>query len=491
MSKIIDHIQLVDESCTAVPEYLETYKTTESDKTQNLVEQTLFALYLASVGIDNKYFDNLRMNCAVHKSATVRNLGFILGNIQKGVIGRNELDVNDVLFILNEPRTSQCPLTITAKFIYQLLPLIGVTYHTDVYEDNIIYNPCLYSPCVHDLEGTVETTERRKLKQFEVLSIFTSSMQGEYSLSPKLNEYSYGLRLLDQFKLENSTFEQYIAVLAAFSVPSMQYSIDKNAGVREYQTLCAVCRDLVSESHCAKWVSQYTKSNAINNFLKVIASKIESGEMSQIADCDLFAKMMQHVLGIDEHVKNYCIKPVNQITAREALAFRNSNYANIIQDRIMASMEALEGDSDSQKQDEDSEDASEDEPATDSDLSESNDTNEDNSTEDNSIDENSNETALDTSEPETDDASQKNDDKPRIDPGMMLLELANPSETMSDYMYRSIVSRRISAILKNPPENAGQDDLLMLKRWRSRWLYIVSIPCIREFISRLAIRLSD
>ena len=83
------------------------------------------------------------------------------------------------------------------------------------------------------------------------------------------------------------------------------------------------------------------------------------------------------------------------------------------------------------------------------------------------------------------------DKKPPLDPKMMLLELANPTQSMSDYIYREMVARRISYIIKNPPENALPNDILMLKRWRSRWLYLASIACLRDFLSRVSIRLSD
>jgi hypothetical protein len=81
--------------------------------------------------------------------------------------------------------------------------------------------------------------------------------------------------------------------------------------------------------------------------------------------------------------------------------------------------------------------------------------------------------------------------KPTIDPKLMLLEMASPDESLSDYIFRETVSLRIDNFLRNPPENASPNDLLMLKRWRSSWLWLTSISCLRDFLTRLKLRLSN
>jgi hypothetical protein len=81
--------------------------------------------------------------------------------------------------------------------------------------------------------------------------------------------------------------------------------------------------------------------------------------------------------------------------------------------------------------------------------------------------------------------------RPTIDPEKMLLEMASTSETLSDYIFRETVSKRIDNVLKNPPENARPNDLMMLKRWRSSWLWLTSISCLRDFLTRLSLRLSN
>ena len=62
---------------------------------------------------------------------------------------------------------------------------------------------------------------------------------------------------------------------------------------------------------------------------------------------------------------------------------------------------------------------------------------------------------------------------------------------MSDYLYREIVAQRIGTLIKNPPRNAHPNDILMLKRWRSRWLYLASVACLRDFLTRISLRLSN
>lgn len=96
-----------------------------------------------------------------------------------------------------------------------------------------------------------------------------------------------------------------------------------------------------------------------------------------------------------------------------------------------------------------------------------------------------------TSDPDdTEDKPKKV--KPQIDPDKMLLELSNPqSEPMTDYVYREIVAQRISNLIKQPPRNARPNDIVMLKRWKSRWLYLASIACLRDFLTRVSLRLSN
>ena len=106
--------------------------------------------------------------------------------------------------------------------------------------------------------------------------------------------------------------------------------------------------------------------------------------------------------------------------------------------------------------------------------------------------ENDSEDSIDSNNQDDVEETQKQDiHKPSIDPTMMLLEMASPDETLSDYIFRETVSMRIDNFLKNPPENASPNDLLMLKRWRSSWMWLTSISCLKDFLTRLSLRLSN
>jgi hypothetical protein len=156
---------------------------------------------------------------------------------------------------------------------------------------------------------------------------------------------------------------------------------------------------------------------------------IKTGHLGAVKDTELFGELLTKI-GEHQDIVNYFTKPITKISATEALAFRTSVYADIVSDRFSPGCESMEEEEDNSKV------------------------------------------------------------QPEIDPSKMLLELAKPSEPMSDYIYRETVSRRISNLLKSPPENAMPNDLLMLKRWRSRWLYLASISCLRDFLTRVSLRLS-
>ena len=185
--------------------------------------------------------------------------------------------------------------------------------------------------------------------------------------------------------------------------------------------------------------------------------------MQPLQDYELFGALLT-LLGDDPNIVNYFVQPdAKSITGEEAYAFRTSMYADCIPDRVIVAMEA----------------------AMEDDIADTGDgtTDEGNT----SMGETDTGTVVDDTQPE----QPAEQEKPEINPDKMLLELASPNETMTDYIYREMISRRITAILQNPPESARPNDLLMLKRWKSRWIYLTSIACLRDFLSRVSIRLSE
>jgi hypothetical protein len=223
-------------------------------------------------------------------------------------------------------------------------------------------------------------------------------------------------------------------------------------------------------------------------WIETLRDMILKGQLQSDIDGELFGELLARI-GENSDLVNYFKKPITVVSATEALAFRGSVFAEFLPDKIEAGLEAMdEKDQDSDESDNENDSTGEDADAETSNDDTSADTGDDTET---TPDEGSTDTAETTTpEPEKKDQSAEKV-RPQIDPGKMLLELANPTDSMSDYIYRETVSRRIASILKNPPENAMPNDLLMLKRWRSRWLYLASIACLRDFLTRVSLRISN
>ena len=232
-----------------------------------------------------------------------------------------------------------------------------------------------------------------------------------------------------------------------------------------------VCFDLVTGSSYTALLGSAGMDlvKDLEPWLTFVKNMISSGKLKSSKDNELFGELLAK-LGEDSKIVNYFTKPLNQITATEALSFRNSFFSDFISDRLAIGMEDIDQSSE--------DDSSSDE----ADKSANSETPEVNTSIDGATDGD-----LVTEKVPEEDINIK----PQIDPGKMLLELAKSADSMSDYIYRETVSRRISSILKNPPENAMPNDLLMLKRWRSRWLYLASISCLRDFLTRVSLRLSN
>ena len=77
------------------------------------------------------------------------------------------------------------------------------------------------------------------------------------------------------------------------------------------------------------------------------------------------------------------------------------------------------------------------------------------------------------------------------DPLKLLMELAKPNESFSDHLYRRLVMERLTCVIKNPPRAMPTSEILLMKRWMSLWVNLVSIQTIRDFLSRLSFQLMD
>ena len=245
-----------------------------------------------------------------------------------------------------------------------------------------------------------------------------------------------------------------------------------------YYSAADICFDLVTGSSYVKYkAGLYT--NAVQDLLAFVKAKVSDNTLAPLNDYELFGELLARCNESTDLV-NYFIKPITLVTSTEAFAFRSSDYAKFIHDRLDPSMEAMEEDTEDTEAEEETETGTGTDPESQDDST---------STDEPDMSETtSDDTSMDQSDKSV---TAEPDKKPQIDPDQMLLELAKPNELMSDYIFREIVARRISNIIKNPPENALPNDLLMLKRWRSRWLYLASISCLRDFLTRVSIRLSN
>ena len=388
---------------------------------------------------------------------------------------------NDLIAIFNTPNqkeylNQEYTSTMTENFLTQFISYFLGYFNKDQYPDGILHQCAIYIPnltLIENYDPRLNAFENAKNK--EVIVSLTGKLVKEYDLNmtapmkPCIHCY------LRSFNLSDLSIDDYIGILASFSLSHDKYVMTASVTGPDYRIPDA-CFDLVTGSSFVRGQStgevQFKDKEA---FFESINLMVEQNKLQKIEDNGLFGALLT-ILGEKPDLVNFFTKPVTSIASIEALTYRQSEYTKITNDRIIASMEAID-DTEAPEENEGTE-----EPEDDA---------------SNEIEEGEDDTNLDDTsleDPSLDPTSaedEEEDKKPPLDPKMMLLELANPTQSMSDYIYREMVARRISYIIKNPPENALPNDILMLKRWKSRWLYLASIACLRDFLSRVSIRLSD
>ena len=310
------------------------------------------------------------------------------------------------------------------------------------------------------------------------------------------SKYDTKFKLLDCYDWTDCKMplKDFVAFVANFDtgLPLEHYHMSDFGSQRVYsdselfRIFASICRNVVSgdigRNNSINVVAAKAAIDAWSDFCSTMMRDDINGLVATTSSNDLLAELL-NIVKVDDKLFSYCTRPAKKILASEALAYSTSIYKHLIADRLIAAMEAVDDDTDTDEvTDED-----EDEDTSDTDLDGDNDMSDDSS----GGTDNDTGTGSDgvTDVPNEEDTEEENN-KPAIDPNMALFELAKPNSSMKDWMYRTIVARKISAILKNPPENARPSDLILLKRWRSRWLYIVSIPCLRDVLSRISLRLS-
>lgn len=310
--------------------------------------------------------------------------------------------------------------------------------------------------------------------------------------------------LLARYNLAKNHLGNIAGLLSNFCLERNRY-IMTNSGTNGNCVPCTiqdVCFDLVTSagSHDATARSSLASnlSNAnkmrLETSLTLLAQMAKSNHLGRIHNVEdssmkfVITELMSRC-GASAQLVNYFTKPVQAITMAEARAFDSSIWADLIDSRLshISGMEALDEEVDDTEDEDTSDDTEQEDTASDKPSEDAADEDDNEADTDEEQDDDSSD---DSAEDEDKGEPGKVDHRPDIDPKLMLLELASPVEALSDYLYRELVSRRISYILKNPPKNADPEVLHFLKAWKSQWLYLVSIPTIRDFISRITIRLS-
>lgn len=455
------------------------------DLVKFLLEQYIFADYLKLTGSDEtaeEYKKLLDSRCndlprRLSGPTTVKSDLYQWGLEQLESISHeryHEIRPSELVAIFNQPveghyRFREYSSSITETFLTQWLSLTVGHWDKELYPDGKMYNAPLYI-----LRSQVELNydpNVAKENNTDYLSTVALVPVPATSFSVDTDRIDYSLsEFINRFTFKDFYVDDLIGVLSGFSLDHSRYDMTSLKGQVNVR-ISDVCYDLVTGSTFVPSCAGLAQSQEVSDFLNVIQLMCHTGRLRGIDESELFGRLLQ-ICGEKPELVNYFIKPVNQITSTEAMSFRKSEYSSIMQDRVIAAMEAA------------------DEPDTQDTVS---DTDEDAAPTDEEAETTSGEDDVQSGADAIDQASEeaeKVDHQPEIDPNLMLLELASPKETMSDYLYRETVNRRISNILKNPPENARSNDLLLLKRFKSRWLYLVSISTIRDFLTRISTRLS-
>lgn len=323
-------------------------------------------------------------------------------------------------------------------------------------------NVSMLIPAVYTVKAYSPYVNTEMSKEYDQVITFIQKDMGEFELNKVGAESKnvtspYGY--LNRFNMKDYTADSVIGLMASFALDHdiriEKYVMTDLPGGLGFR-IADVCFDLVTGSSHVQPDPAGGSKMVVDHliFINFLEQKIKANQLGQVQDPELFGELLNR-LGESRPIVEYFRKPVSLISAEEAYAFRNSDLKFLMEDKFTPGMEA------------DALDVPEDEESTDPEA-----------------------TPTDNSEGLVSDDASAEQEKPQIDPKMMLLELAEPTESMADYIYREMVARRIEMILKNPPENALPNDLLMLKRWRSRWLYLASIACLRDFLTRVSIRLS-
>ena len=395
------------------------------------------------------------------------------------IFNQPPMDKNELFQIVYDSRLYTS--SMTQVFLVEWFATIGKMYEFEDYPEGVIHSAAFYVPNAEVVQNYNPEVAKEENQDYSVCVNLEARPIVSFKLKPMMENIPGVFGILDRCTFTTGTplrIDDIIGYLASFSIDHDRY-IMKFMDPQAPRSVVDVCYDLVTGS-------SFTQNNAgvlVDHgiFIQLMQRYVTEHQLLPCQDSELFGALIEK-LGADPKVVNYFVQPDEAVTGAEAFAFRRSEYASLFAAKFFPGMEA------------DDEEAPEDQP---DDEEEPGDDQEDDQEQQTSPEVEDTVTGTEEDEPTQEpmdpesDTAEEPSEKPEIDPDKMLLELVQPNETLADYIYREMVSRRITAILQNPPESARPNDLLMLKRWKSRWLYLTSIACLRDFLSRVSIRLSE
>lgn len=397
----------------------------------------------------------------IYKSGMINNKKFETSGMKLAA------NSDELLSIFNQPNVleynyGEYTCTMTESFFYEWESFILKRTELPAKLGTTQYSNCaIYLPSEHIFVNDIPTISKNQQIPEGTMIRLEPHPLVDFSVVFSESEDNTLISFLRRFDLRDKDINDLIGIMASFSLDRDHYAMTLSTG-RVEKTVADVCHEMIVE--CSEATSaDNTQIVDGREFVDFIVAMVRGKRLGMIdegnsSDLRLFGDLVDRI-GLDVNITNYFKKPIALISGDEALSFRRSVFATIMRDRFSICMEAGNDIGDT----EDTDDAVPDTATID----------------DGTVDD------------LEDDEDSAEDKKPTIDPNQMLLEMSKKSDSLSDFLFRELIAKKISEKINNPPANASPNDILMLKRWRTRWLYIVSTACLRDFITRVSIRLSD
>lgn len=268
------------------------------------------------------------------------------------------------------------------------------------------------------------------------------------------------LGFIHQLTCSGVTIESLVGVLSSFAVEQSEYNCPTH--YFRYSILDA-CRDYVLHFDSNTYRLRKCDHSAIGTqgFFDLIQKLVEQHRISKEQDTKIIADMIEfthHDRNAVMDLADFFRKSYDKVTANEHHAFVVSNF-KYLQTYGIVGNEAGGFDFASDQSDGGTDDLGSEDSA-----------------------------GLPNDSFSTDASEQPISER---DPGKLLIQLADPNEKLSDYLYRRLVTARMISLIKNPNPKISSNELNLMKNWVTCWINLVSIPTIKDFLSRLSFQLMD